>query len=201
MDQIFYDVVEQTNYYITISCPENPEDLSDFFISYDELKDLVGESFYHYSRGERKIKLRSVISAECVKWAEKLEASGKKTIKIEDQELVEVLRDGYLSNYMPDCDTTYCRRGDRIGFSRSYKRVKKKPTKGDVLTLWNCLQNGFYDKFGCYPPHIPLYSRHLAMFEAFKKIVGWRLVRSYMPDKKAAKFCRQIWDNPKEFIK
>lgn len=196
----FYDIHEQTKYKITISKPEKMEELSDLFITKDELDDALGKhSYYFTGNNERTLLLNSVIASAVDEWGAKLDESGKKTLIIEDEELLDVLKEHYVSDF--DISGRYGRHGDRICYARRYKRKKTKPTQGDVRLLWNYLMYGFRDKFGCYPSHIPLYDRHLSMFNAYKKIVGWRLVRKQICDKTVVKFFRQIWDNPGEFIK
>jgi len=195
----FYDVHEQTKYEITVSKPKKPEDLSDLFMTEEELKDLVGRNFYMYDK-QRTIILSGVVTTEVVKWANKLEASGKKTLRIDDDELLVVLKKGPLSDYTDD-NATYGRHGNRICFARQYKRKKTKVSQSDVSMLWSHLVSGFYDRFRVWPTHIPRYERSIGMFKAFKEIVGWRRVRSHMHDKATVKFLRQIWDNPEEHIK
>jgi len=199
---IFYDVLEQTKYQITVCKPAALEDLSDMFISSEELRDLTGQGNSHNYLGEgqtRKLCLKSSVTAEINKLIAKLETSGKKSIPIEDEDLLDVLKGGYLSDFIDD-DTTFGRHGDRLGYKKRYARKKHKATQGDVRNLWDALSNGFYDKYKTWPTHIPKYDRHIRMFKAFKKIVGWRLVRS-RTDKEQAKFYRQIWDNPEEYIR
>ena len=195
----FYDIHDQNKYQITISKPENMEELSDLFVTQEEFKDLIGDNFWYHDNSPRTITLKSVVENEVKEWADKLEASGNKTLRIEDEELLDILKQGHLSDFTPGTDK-YGRHGDRICYARRYKRVKKRATQGDVRNLWSYLQHGFRQKYGCYPSHIPMYKRGLTMFKAFKKIVGWRRVRAEIKDKEYVKFIRQIWNNPEEFI-
>lgn len=194
----FYDIVDQSDYQITVTKPEKVEDLSDMFITEEELQDMIGYNFHIHGHEPRKIVLKKSVENEVQKWIDKLEASGKKTFLIKDQELLDILKTGYLCDYAGT--DKYCRHGDRICFARRYKRVKKKPTKGDVRDFWcHYFPSAFRDKYGCYPPHIPTYDRSVALFKAFKNIVGWRRIRSLVTDHNA-KFIRQIWDNPQEYM-
>lgn len=199
----FYDIHEQTKYQVVVSRPENAEDLSDLFLTEEELLDMVGENYYlgNIGNNPRTITLNSVITADVKKWTDKLEESGKKTLRIEDEDLLEVLKQGYITNYTSG-DDRFGRHGDRICYARRYKRVKKKATQGDVRNLWiHVFQCAFRSKYGCYMPHIPTYDRHLSLFKAMKDILGWRRCRKFMGSREDAKFYRQIWDNPEEFIK
>ena len=197
----FYDIHEQTKYQITFSKPENMEDLSDLFITHEELQDLVGGHYYVSGDSKQTINLDNVITAAVTAWSDKLEASGKKTLLIDDEELLDVLKRGYLSDHTEDNHTKFGRHGDRICYARQWKRKKTKVTQGDVAVLWGYLSSGFHAKFNVWPSHIPRYDRHIRMFKAFKKIVGWRRVRMQMHDKPRVRFFRQIWDNPEEHIK
>lgn len=196
----FYDIHEQTKYKITISVPENVEELSDLFITKDELQELVGRGgLWLNGTSKRTFYMDAVIKENLKRLGEKLDASGKKTLPIEDEELLDVLKNSYVSDY--DEEGRFGRHGNRLCYARRYKRVKKKPTSGDVRDLWNTLQYAFRKKYGCYPSHIPTYDRHLTMFKAWKKIVGWKAVQDCTSDKQTRKWFRQIWDNPEEYMK
>lgn len=194
----FYDVIEQTKYRITISRPEYVDQLSDLFMTEDELKDIIGKHTYCPSTGRpRTFLLNEVITSELQKWADKLEASGKKTLLIEDDELLDVLKNNsYVTDFI---DRKYGRHGDRICYARRYERKKTKPTKSDVHQIWHAFQSAFRDKFGCYPSHIPRYDRHASMFRAYKKILGWQRCKKYLGSSNL-RFYKQIWDNPEEYV-
>jgi hypothetical protein len=194
----FYDIHDQTLYKIVVSKPENVEDLSDLFITKEELSSLVGREYFHVG-AKTQFTLDSVVSQEILKWGDKLIKSKKKTLAIDDEELLDVIKERPLSSFLPG-DDRFARRSDRICFAKSYKRKKVKATRGDLRSLWTSLWYGFYHKYGCYPPHIPVYDRSLAQFKAWKGIVGWRLIAKTTPDKTQRKFYRQIWDNPEEFM-
>lgn len=195
----FYDLHEQTKYQLVISSPRKMEDLSDLFISSDELTELIGPS-YRSSRGygERNtITLRDAVAADIKKLTDKLDASGKKSIPIDNEELLDVLKQGYMSDFT--ADPTYGRHGDRVCYTNRYQRKKHKATQSDVAALWLALQYGFKDKYDCYPSHITRWERHIGMFKAFKKIVGWRRILKHTSQPQT-KFFRQIWDNPEEYF-
>ena len=197
----FFDIHDQTKYQIIISRPKNPEDLSDLFVTRAELMDLCGENHYigYNKDAKQTITLRNVVTKNTMEWGEKLIASGKKTLRIDDEDLLVVLKQGHLSDYTEGAES-FGRHGDRICFSRQFKRKKTKPTQGDVNDLWSCMFYAFRDKFNVYPSHVPRYDRGISMFKAFKSIVGWRrTVKHCRSDHK--KFYRQIWDNPEEHIK
>lgn len=200
MDEEFYDILEQTKYRITVSKPKNMEDLSDLFVTKDELLTLIGRHQYLGGTEKRSIIMNGVVCTELKIWTDKLIASGKKTLRIDDEDLLDVVKKGYLTDFMED-DDRFGRHGNRICFARQFKRKKTKVTQGDVTKVWGYFTCAFYDKFKTRPSHIPRYDRHVRMFNAFKKIVGWRLMRKQMSDKTMVKFYRQIWDNPEEHVK
>lgn len=202
MEEQFYDLLDQTKYKIIVQRPESVEELSDLFITDEELKDMVGAHCTVYGNKPRTFFLDNVIKKEVAKWADKLEASGKKTLEIEDEELVDAIKAG--NGYMSDFDDTgkYGRHGNRICYARRYKRVKKKATLGDVRYFWlHLFPHAFRKKYGCYPPHVNTYDRHLPMFKAAKKLLGWKNVNAVINDPETRKFTKQIWDNPEEFIR
>lgn len=196
----FYDVHEQTKYKITVSQPESIDQLSDIFMTEEELQDIVGRNFYCPNNGkERSFILNAVVERELQAWADKLQLSNKKTLEIDDEELLDVLKDSYVSEYI---GSEFGRHGNRICYSKRYKRKKVKPTKSDVANMWWMFDHAFCSKFGCYMPHIPRYNRHVTLFRALQKIVGWRRMRKVMDgsDPETIKFYRQIWDNPQEYV-
>lgn len=195
---VFYDVLEQTKYQITVCKPAALEDLSDMFISSEELRELTGHNYLGEGQ-TRKLCLKSSVTAEINKLIAKLETSGKKSIPIGDEDLLDVLKGGHLSGFI-DGNDTFGRHGNRLGYKKRYVRKKHKATQRDVQDLWNALSSGFREKYKAWPPYFTKQDRHIGMFKAFKKIVGWRLVRS-RTNKEQAKFYRQIWDNPEEYIR
>lgn len=199
MEEIkFYDIHEQTKYKITVSLPNKPEDLSDFFTTSDELKLSIGNFPYVSNSGKTELFFRPTIKMAIKEWGDKLVKSGKRTLIIDDEELLDILKDNHISDFT---DADYARRGNRICYKSNYKRKKTKPTQGDIRQLWHALMYGFRRKHGCYPSHIPMYDRHITMFKAFKQIVGWRRVRMSLSEGDQVRFIRQIWDNPEEYIK
>ena len=199
---LFFDVHDQSRYSIEISRPENVEELSDCFISKEELEELTGRHIHIYANGKpQRFLLRANIEAEVKKWCDKLDASGKKTLPIDDEDLLKILtsRNNYLSDFTKGND--YCRHGDRISYARRYERVKKRPTKSDVRDFWiRIFPYAFRHKYGCYPPAISTYDRHWTMFKAYKKITGWKACRMFMSNPDQVKFYRKIWDNPEEYV-
>ena len=196
----FYNVEEQTKYKLKISRPESIEKLTDWFMSHDEVTDLIGSSFYLTTgSSSRTFLCKSVIVKELEKWANALEASGKKTLRIQDPDLLDVLKDGnYITNFI---DEKYGRHGDRICYARRYARVKKKPTKSDVREFWlRIFPDAFKDKFGAWPPYHTTYDRHLAAFRAWQKCLGWKACSRRMFDPEQKKFMKMIWDNPEEYV-
>lgn len=196
----FFDVHEHTKYKITICRPESIDQLSDMFTTEDELKDLIGDRYFRTSSTKpRTYLLNDVITKELEKWADKLDASGKKTLEIDDEELLDILKSSsYVSDFI---DESYGRHGNRICYSRRYKRTKKKPTRSDVREFWiRIFPYAFRSKFDCFSPYFTTYDRHLAMFKAWKKVLGWKACSKFMSDPTQRKFYRMIWDNPEEYV-
>lgn len=191
---MYYEVVEESKYYIQVKGIEDISEVGDAFYTYEEIQDLTGEDYFNHHR--RIIYFESRIEKELEKWAALLEASGKKTLLIKDPELVEFLKSSSnsLASY---AGAKYTRRGDRIGYYR--KRKKTKPTKGDLRCIWWAFEGGFRRKHGAYFPNIPAWARSLALFKALQKVVGWREVRKGLADEDA-KWCKMIWNNPEEYI-
>lgn len=192
----FFDVHEQTRYKMVVSRPENLEELSDAFVSADEFRELTGLNPWVPGSSPRTFTIDDSIAAEVQKLCDKLDASKKKSLIIEDEELLDVLKDNYLSDYTHT--DKYRRHGNRICYK--YKRKKKRATRGDLANLWGAMFYAFSDRYGVYPPHVPRYERNLQMFKAFKKIVGWKYVNKRVYTPQTRKWYRQIWDNPEEYM-
>ena len=215
-EEVFYNVLSQTKYVIEIERPTSLEELTDMFISAEELNNLSGRNTckpvindgspqyvvqgLRVDPGERRrIEFTDVIKAEISRLGKKLDESGKKTIPIEDEELLDILKKKPLYHY----DTTgkYGRRGNRLCYAERQRRKKKKPTKGDVRDMWDVFSYAFKDKFDCYPPHAPVYMRTVPLFKAYQKIIGWRLFATFLSSNpEDRKWYRMIWDKPEEYV-
>ena len=198
----FYNVHEQSAYKIVVSKPENLTDISDLFISSQELMELIGRQHYvgHIGESKTTILCRNEIEVAVRALTEQLQASGKRALVIEDNDLLEILTENYpiLSSNVHALG--FCRRGNRIAYLSKRKRVKHRATQGDVRDLWNRLGYGFYQKYGSWLPYIARREQNIKLFKALKSIVGWRRVRKQIEDKQRLKFARQIWDKPEEFM-
>ncbi len=197
----YFNVLEKTRYCMTIMKTESMADLEDSFISSDELRDLVGPTNYYMggSPGPKMFFFHDVIEADLVKYTQRLEASGKRSIRIDDPDLVEALKDSRAKHLKEYTDENYCRHGSRIRYWSSRKRIKKAVTAGDVAQMWGIFSSAFQGKYGTYMPWPNSYNRTVALFNVFKKFTGWRACRKHMPDN-LVKWYRLIWDNPEEYL-
>ena len=199
----YFNVEEQSKYSVKVAAPTNMEDLSDAFITREELQQLTGNhGLYVAVNGKSAITtvlFHTTIEAELTKYAERLDVSSHKSILIEDDELVEALKDGRARHVMDYIGRKYCRHGDRLRYFASRRRVKRNATKGDMRDFWSIFSDAFSAKYGTYLPHAPIWYRTLKLFKAYQKILGWRRCRKHM-NKDNAKFYRQVWDNPEEYI-
>ena len=193
---MYYDIIEQGRYFVKVKPIEDLTEVSDVFYTFEEMQEICDGGYLSHT-GMTIRHFDSLITAELEKWAAKLDESGKKTVRITDQELVDVLKNNPNNTLSHYAGKEYMRRGDRICY---YKRRKKtKPTRGDLRTMWDVLTSGFKDKTGGYLPHIPGWCRNYALFVGLQGIVGYNTARKYFPDDNA-KFLRQIWYNPKEYF-
>jgi len=193
--QVYYDIIEQSKYFVTVKGIEDLTSVSDVFYTYEEMQEITGGGHFHHTH-QTTVYFNKLIESELQEWAAKLDESGKKTLVITDHELVECLKvhQNSLAHY---CGKKYMRRMDRIGYY--HKRKKTKPTKGDVREMWGILEGAYHDKYSCWLPHIPSWNRTLTLFESLQDIVGYKRARARMHGDDV-KFLRQVWYNPKEYF-
>jgi hypothetical protein len=213
MSLTYYNVEHQNAYTITVSQVTSLEDLGDVFVTNEELNELgvsYSESIIahrlasvglaHMKPNERltRYTLKSSVEQALKHWRDKLIRSRKRTIVIEDQDLLAVLKDsiGVVQDHLGN---KYCRRGDRLGYTTRYKRKQTKPTQANRTHLWEAMECGFRQKYGAWLPHCPRWMRQLNLFKAYKDCVGWRRTRQNL-NSENAKWCRIIWDNPEEYF-
>ena len=198
----YHDILSKTRYMIEIGPAVNIEDVSDEFIDSEEYRELTGNSMYGRTAAPRTNVLHTVVKTELEMWAGKLEGCGRKSIVIDDEELVTALKHHFSSHVSDYVGETYCRHGDRLRYSVSRKRVKTKVTKTDARIMWSILHDAFHSKYGAHLPYTPVWYRRLALFNVYKKIVGWRAARERILKghytHSHLKFYRKIWDNPEE---
>lgn len=190
---MYYDVVEQSKYHVTVKPIEDLADVGDTFYTHEEICELSGEKYF--SQHQRIVYFDHLIIAELEKWADVLEGSGKKTVIMTDHELVEVLKQT-PSSLADFAGRKYMRHGDRIGYYR--KRKKKKATRGDLAIMWDVLVSGWNAKYGAWLPHIPRWNRSHGLFLALQKATGYNTCRPFMPED--YQWCRHIWYNTKEYF-
>ncbi len=191
--KMYYDIMDQSKYHVVVKPIEDLTEVSDNFYTYDEMNEITGG--YHSATSQRHVYFEKLMRTELEAWAAKLEASGKKSLVIDDHELVEALKmqQQPLSHY---AGSKYTRRMDRIGYYR--KRVKKRATMGDKRIMWDVLVSGWNAKYGAWLPHIPNWNRSHGLFKALQKATGYNTCRPFMPDD--YQWCRHIWYNTEEYF-
>ena len=198
----YYDITEQSRYGMTVTRPKKIEDLSDSFVTREELVELTGHQSLYIADSpgsSTTLLFHELIKAEVTKYAERLEVSTKKSIRITDQELLEALKSQRARPMTMYSSHLYCRHGDRIKYYKARRRVKKTATKGDSSYMWSIFMNAFHNKHGTHMPFIPMWYRTLRLFKAYKKYIGWKAFRGAIRNKDQVKFFRQVWDNPEEY--
>jgi hypothetical protein len=213
VSQEYFDIVEETKYTITISKPANILELSDCFMTEEEI--LERASIQQYTlRGMSPGTTKTIVDDEAIKrgvehWVVELKRSGKKSIQITDQDLLDNLTTCIWSsnrNVRTITNQVYTKHGDRI--LRFVPRRKTRATRGDLRELWWDISRAWKEHVGTWTPHIPQYSQTPEFMAFFKKALGWRRVRKSMRrnyDETRAqfrarvKFKRYIWDHPEEF--
>lgn len=134
MSDTYYEVEEQSKYYIIINKIDSLEEAMDVVYTSEELKELYGiDERYYYGTGHRffKKKIAGVLNGYKRKIPE-----GKKSIKIDDDELIEALKVAYDKGYSLSDYIKGCRRvGNRLYIHT--KKAKAKATKRDAKNFLN----------------------------------------------------------------
>ncbi len=200
--ELYFDIQEQSRYGMIVTIPKEMSDLSDSFVTREELQDLTGNMNLYIANqpgATTTLMFHELIGAEVKKLVDQLDASDKKSVLIKDQELLDVLKNGRAYEMARYAGNEYCRHGDRIKYYKSRRRIKKTASKSDRNYMWSIFMNAFHEKYGTHMPFIPLWYRTLALFKAYKKLIGWKAFRAAINNKDQVKFFRQIWDNPEEY--
>lgn len=122
-----YNVESQSKYHMKLTHIDNIEDAGDHFVTGDELKELGITRVHTYGNGihtfDRKIK------AKLNRLIKKLKAGTGKSIKIEDQDLVDMLSESgtFVSDYVKGIRRT----GNRLSLHVPTASTKSKATKRD----------------------------------------------------------------------
>jgi len=191
----YYTIEAETKYYVELSGPVPIEEVTNEFVSEDELS-------YEGRYPRAGVMLRyDVIRKALDELCSKLEKSKKRTIQIKDQDLLDALCHERCEPITELTGGTFSRRKDRLCYPPK-PRKKVKPTKGDAKNLIRIAADAVYIEFGTWFPRIALVEYRAGLLLMFKKVFTWKQMRSFIPrhDEKNLKFYKQIWDNPKEYL-
>lgn len=196
-----YAIETSSPYMIKLTKINNIEDAGDEFITEEELCEMLGEEYnenkyyYRYNVIERSQAIVEALGA-LIAEAKRL---NKKTIVIKDNDLIEVLQRGPVSDHV---------KGLRRVGNRLFLHDKKPnvPKKANVTTLayrvqWTVNKGNKVEIEIKYANHdVP------ATIALCKKLVSWEDIvwnadRYNMVDAETIGFCKQIWDNPNIFEK
>ena len=171
MSTDLFEIVEQNTYSITIQKIDNIEDCGDEFITKEELEELGVDHCWSGTRlfnNKIKNKIQEYLSQI---------PKDKKSIKIDDNELIEVLKDSYnpISYFVPNTR----RVGDRL-----YKHNTKDKTQTKVLFKdWKSLMMLFIKTLWWkYEVEIDIKLSNKKRQECviqFKKMIDWESIIEY----------------------
>ena len=150
MSENYYEIQEQTKYYIVLSGAIELEEVVDVAFTWEEIKEQFGDVTRSWYSGHRFFTTK--IKGALTRYARKIPAD-KKSIKIDDEELIDALKKAYEQGYaLSDfIKGGYRRVGDRL--YKHSKAAKSKAIKKDGYRLLNAarrlisLRSGMYFTF------------------------------------------------------
>lgn len=202
----FYNVISETEYTVEVLAVDKIEDVSNNFMTREELQEKVGPEVYLYEYKpytQQHYRLDQKIKDALKYWANKLEASGKASIVIDDEDLLSFLRSSYyrVQDFLSD---DFARRKNKLTYNvrRRRKKIKTKPSKSDARHFWYALEHAFRITHGVYPGYIKARERTAKLFIALSPTIGWKAFRSCLKakDTETIKFYRMIWNKPQEYF-
>lgn len=200
-DPIFYAVTELNSYAIEIDRVTDITQAPDDFMTKEEMVDEYGldENATYYSR---IIVFESKLTEEIAMWAEKLRQSGKRSIEVTDEELIETLTThtfSPLSHYHEGL----LRKGNRFVLAAP-KEKKVGPTKKHASMLVSTITSQLWRKYRVDVTFKYIYDSYEASINAAKALIGsWEQIdwSVYQYSQEDIAMVKQVWDNPAMFNK
>jgi hypothetical protein len=209
-----YDVESQGKYHIQVTEIDGIENAGEHFVTSDELKDMG--ITYVSSWGDGVQRFDKKIKKELTRLKNQIVKSGKKSCKIEDDELVECFTTGNGSTFVSDFVPGLRRVGNRLMLAPA-KKEKTAPNKRDAkqflgyaIRYINRYWNEEYGQDGndfCLEIRGGLENCHEGAFRyvvhnmEWDEFVEWSEDEEgyHRPDEEDLPFFKMIYDNPEIF--
>lgn len=199
MERLF-TIEEESPFHIKPKQIENIEDADDIFYTEEELCELLGVKYFN-SYGP--IVKRNKVEEELNRLKQKIIESGKKSIVIDNVELVEFFKSNDLlavSDYVKGLR----RVGNRLSIHEKVERTSFK--KRDVQSLINACINvvNSQAKFTFELKYV--HEDYVKAVELVKKLVTFEQVMEYVDEDTwnrytdHKRFFKDIWDNPEKIL-
>lgn len=190
-----YTIDSSSPYMIKLTMIANIEDAGDDFVTEEELCEMLGEEYNEnkqYYRYNTIVRNQAIIEAV---GALKAEANriAKKTLVVKDNDLVEVLQRGPVSDYVKGVR----RVGNRLFFHEvkgpKVERFHASSIAGHAERIIN--KGGLDITFKNVPHHVK------GTLTIIQKLVKWEDFDWSAYDAQYVAFCKEVWDNPSMFEK
>jgi hypothetical protein len=211
-EDYLYVITSKTKYVTCIDRVDNIEDVDGDFYTYDEIQSITGGycTAYgaHFHHETFKNDLAALVS--------KMNADGKKSIVIDDEDILDCFTTGIagnISQYVPGTR----RIGNKIVLQESKKTTK--PNKKLLRTLVDIATWKIIRKYNVEFKQINIHSSYSGTINMIKRLIDWEDVFS-LPEQKAITMFetwvvekirsltedelvafKYIWDNPTMFDK
>jgi len=195
-----YTIAAQSKYMLFIEQIVDIEDAGDDFITAEEMCEMTGEEFNEARRYyfDDRVFRRDAIKEALGVLADEIRKTGKKSVLIKDDELLEVFKQGYSISEFAE---GFRRVGNRL-FLQEKKPNGPKKANMNVLAyrVQQTVNNG-----NKYEIEIKYASHDVPGTIALcKKLVSWEDIlwedNGYKNvNDETIGFCKQIWDNPNIF--
>jgi hypothetical protein len=181
-DRIF-TIDSQSKYRIEFTEIEDLENCPDEFVTEDELTGM-GVDYFHSGN----MLLKSKIKQELTIYLSRIQ-EGKKSIKIDDEELIEALKDYPVSSFVPNTR----RVGNRL--SRHIKAERTTANHNDWKSLLHRHKELIKERYDVHVNIDQSCSDRVGAVDFLKKNFTWDEVKREQDDVDVS-FWKMIWDNP-----
>lgn len=189
----YYNIVEQTRYSMKIEPVKNIAECSDDFLTKEELIERFEARYV--SDYTRSFTDHALVRAELNKIVDPLEDGKIRSVVIEDEDLLAVVKEHGMSRYVAEVR----RRGNRISRWSYRPRKQKAPRKSDGRAVWSALTQYMHSVTGHWPPHFEVCTRTPAMLTFYQRAVRWKHIVKFIPESQK-RWARMVWQKPEEYL-
>lgn len=189
----YYNIVEQTRYSLKIAPVKNIAECSDDFLTKADLIERFDAAYV--SDYTRSFTDHALVRAELEKIVGPLENEKIRSVVIEDEDLLAVIKEHGTSRYVHEVR----RRGNRISRWSPRPRKQIAPRKKDARTMWDAMTQYIREDVGQWPPHVRITDRTPSLLKFYQRAVRWKHIVKFIPENQK-RWARMVWQKPEEYL-